>query len=78
MPITDFYHFGGGFYFTHLIGRHASGGLEVTDDTGWLIGHAVLEGEALTGRVAFYPYKNGPPTATRTASTAWEPRRVQP
>ncbi len=77
-PVEDFYDFGGGFYFTHLIGRHASGGLEVTDDTGWLIGHAVLEGDTVTGRVAFYPYTDGPPTATRPASTAWEPRRVQP
>jgi SAM-dependent methyltransferase len=57
LPVTDFYDFGGGFYFTILIGSNERG-VVITEDTGWLIGEAILEDGLLTGKIEFYPYSN--------------------
>jgi SAM-dependent methyltransferase len=55
-PVGDFYDFGGGFYFTHMVGRLPEGSVEITPDTGWLIGQAVADGDKLVGTIQFYPY----------------------
>ena len=55
MPVADFYDFGGGFYFTLLLGREGTS-RRMGPDEGWLIGEARLLGNALTGSIAFYPY----------------------
>jgi len=57
VPITDFYNFGGGFYFTHLIGREG-GGLVISENTGWLIGEGVIDSGKLLGTIEFYPYQS--------------------
>ncbi len=50
-PVTDFYDFRGGFYFTHYFedGSDAIGG-----DSGWLIGAAGMFGTKLKGRINFF------------------------
>ena len=55
MPVADLYDFGGGFYFTLLLGREGTS-RRMGPDEGWLIGEARLLGNALTGSIAFYPY----------------------
>jgi hypothetical protein len=55
IPVPDFYDFGGGFYFTLLIGR-TEHGVTITDDTGWLTAEGVLEEGELKGWLDFYPY----------------------
>ena len=54
LPVTDFYDFGGGFYFTLLIGGTANGGLVMSKESGWLIGEAVLEDGSMKGRTDFF------------------------
>lgn len=54
--VTDFYDFGGGFYFTLLLGREENGSRRMGPDDGWLIGEAVANENALNGTIAFYPY----------------------
>jgi len=54
IPVTDFYDFGGGFYFTLLIDREDEGCIRITEDTGWLIGEAVLDDGTLKGKIEFY------------------------
>ena len=54
LPVPDFYDFGGGFYFTMLIGRKEHS-LVLSADTGWLIGDGVLEDGAIKGRIEFHP-----------------------
>jgi len=84
IPVTDFYDFGGGFYFTLLIGRTDDGSsLRITKDTGWLIGEAVAGAGALKGRIEFYPYGEiddvtGGRKASQPVIEAWAPRRVKP
>ncbi len=77
LPVTDFYDFGGGFYFTLLIGKTEHGTL-ITEDTGWLIGEAVLEDGSLTGRIEFSPYGDffGPKT-TEPAIGEWKPKLIE-
>jgi hypothetical protein len=53
-PVPDFYDFGGGFYFTLLIGRREHG-LRLSADTGWLIGNGVLKNGVLEGMIEFHP-----------------------
>ena len=82
LPVTDFYDYGGGFYFTLLIGRKEDG-LRITEDTGWLIGEAVLDDGALKGRTEFYPYAEmssvpGERKAPQTVIPDWAPRLVKP
>ena len=56
VPVTDFYDFGGGFYFTLLIGRKGHS-IRITEDTGWLIGEGILDNGELKGTIEFYPWK---------------------
>ncbi|MCX6929654.1 MAG: class I SAM-dependent methyltransferase [Verrucomicrobia bacterium] len=53
VPVTDFYDWGGGFYFTVLVGREF-GGLRIAKDTGWLIGAGVLDRGGLQGDIEFH------------------------
>ncbi len=82
IPIPDFYDFGGGFYFTLLIGREESG-LRITEDTGWLIGEGVVDRGELKGWIEFYPYGRTPDgtDADRRSQPLiqeWTPRLVNP
>ncbi len=60
IPATDFYDFGGGFYFTLLLGLEGSsmtgGSRRVSPEDGWLIGEGIAISNTLTGTIAFYPY----------------------
>jgi len=81
LPVTDFYDYGGGFYFTLLIGRK-EGGLRITEDTGWLIGEAVLDDGVLKGHIEFYRYAEmssvpGERKAPQTVIPDWVPRLVK-
>jgi len=82
IPVTDFYNHGGGLYFTLLVGRESNGGLRITEDTGWLLGEAVLQDGALKGTIEFHPYgdMSGIHHARKPAKTVtrgWRPKRVQ-
>ena len=67
IPVPDFYNFGGGFYFTLLVGFEESTREFADDpeDAGWLIGEGALDDGILNGTVMFYPYsmpfENTPP-----------------
>jgi hypothetical protein len=83
LPVTDFYDFGGGFYFTLLIGREGNSSIRITEDTGWLIGEGVLDNGELKGMIEFHPYGRIPGVAgERKAPQAvienWTPRLVKP
>ena len=60
VPVRDLYDFGGGFYFTLLLGlqgdNYSSSGRRMGPEDGWLIGEAVARDSGLTGTIAFYPY----------------------
>ncbi len=56
IPVSDFYDFGGGFYFTLLLGRQENGARRMGPEDGWLVGEAILTNASLSGTVAFYPY----------------------
>jgi len=80
--VTDFYDCGGGFYFTLLIGREDEGSIRITEDTGWLIGEAVLDDGVLKGHIEFYPYGGtsgvpGERKAPQTVIPDWTPRLVK-
>ncbi len=55
IPITDIYDFGGGFYFTLLLGREEAS-RRTGPENGWVIGDAIETDRNLQGRIAFYPY----------------------
>ncbi len=83
LPVTDFYDFGGGFYFTLLIGRNEDGGIKITEDTGWLIGEGILDKGALKGAIEFYPYGEmsgaiGNRKASQAVIQDWAPRLIKP
>lgn len=84
LPVADFYDCGGGFYFTLLIGRQDDRpSLRITEDTGWLIGEAVLDDDTLQGRIEFYPHPDvsGVPGKDRASTFViqdWAPRIVKP
>lgn len=77
IPVPDFYHHGGGFYFTLLISQTEQSIL-ANDDTGWLIGEAIVEGGTLKGTVEFYPYQRsrGKSGERENARQAWAPVRI--
>ena len=82
LPVTDFYDFGGGFYFTLLPGRKGAL-IRITKDTGWLIGEAVLDAAALEGKIEFHPYAEmsgmpGGAEASRPVLQNWAPRLIKP
>jgi len=92
IPVTDFYDFGGGFYFTLLIGSKGHS-VKITEDTGWLIGEGILDHGALKGTIEFYPWKQkipvlegGKVTGETEVNRAmkvirdrdWSPRLIKP
>jgi SAM-dependent methyltransferase len=94
IPVTDLYDFGGGFYFTLLLGREGlQGGRRAGPEDGWLVGEAVAEDNSLRGTIAFYPYRPmvdkegrilflppqaGEKPAPQQARREWQPKRVAP
>jgi SAM-dependent methyltransferase len=62
IPITDLYDFGGGFYFTLLLGNEGSSMSSITrrggPGNGWLIGEAAAHDNTLSGTISFYPYQH--------------------
>jgi len=60
LPVRDLYDFGGGFYFTLLLGlqgnSYTSSGRRIGPEDGWLIGEAIARDNGLAGTIAFYPY----------------------
>jgi SAM-dependent methyltransferase len=60
IPVTDFYDFGGGFYFTLLLGLEGNSitmsGRRAGPEDGWLIGEGIATSNTLSGTIAFYPY----------------------
>lgn len=92
IPVTDIYDFGGGFYFTLLLGRQSNGSRELGPENGWLIGEAAASDDRLAGTIAFYPYDAssnvhpgmlGPLPRNTTPEPQpgrrdWQPTRVAP
>jgi hypothetical protein len=93
IPITDLYDFGGGFYFTLLLGREGSGGRRMGPQDGWLLGEAATHDNTLSGTISFYPYQHrmigtrplmGQPTqsdanpALQNGPRDWQPKRIAP
>jgi hypothetical protein len=77
IPVTDFYDFGGGFYFTLLLGRTRNR-LRMAEDTGWLIGEAALNDGALIGTIRFYPYATQPDgTRPPPVIRKWAPPEIK-
>lgn len=77
LPVTDFYDWGGGFYFT-LIGRSKSGGIKLSKNTGWLIGEGILDYGALKGTTEFYPYGEMLGEPGKAVIQNWAPRLIKP
>jgi len=82
-PVADFYDCGGGLYFTLLIGRQDDVSITITEDTGWLIGEAVLDDGTLKGKIEFYPWSDmsgepGEGKASRPVIQDWTPHMVKP
>jgi hypothetical protein len=85
VPVTDFYDYGGAFYFTHMIGREGSS-IRGGPDSGWLIGEAVVDHGTLKGKIEFYPYQTGmlrPPEGGEAVLIGpvirdWTPQLVKP
>ena len=77
--MTDFYDFGGGFYFTLLIGRKGSS-IRITEDTGWLIGEGILDNGEIKGTITFYPCGDipGERKASEPVIKDWVPRLIKP
>jgi SAM-dependent methyltransferase len=87
VPVFDIYDFGGGFYFTLLLGlegdRYSRGSRRAGPQDGWVIGEAIMDEGTLKGTLTFYPY---PFTRPRTPGTPtppsdrldWQPKRVAP
>ena len=88
VPVTDLYDFGGGFYFTLLLGLQgtslAQGSRITGPENGWLIGEATARENTLHGTIAFYPYSTSPRVRPPDgapplpARRDWQPRRVEP
>jgi SAM-dependent methyltransferase len=94
IPITDLYDFGGGFYFTLLLGREGRGGSRrLGPQDGWLLGEAATHDNTLSGTISFYPYQHrmigtrplmGQPTqsdanpALQNGPRDWQPKRIAP
>jgi hypothetical protein len=60
IEIFDTYDFGGGFYFTLLLGlegnSYRAASRRLGPDDGWLVGEAIMENGQLKGTLGFYPY----------------------
>ncbi|MBN1418788.1 MAG: methyltransferase domain-containing protein [Planctomycetes bacterium] len=81
VPVTDFYDFGGGFYFTLMIGRTRLPGGEAftfAEGAGWLIGEAVLDDGSPRGEIGFYPYAGwGSKKWVAPVTGDWTPRSIE-
>jgi SAM-dependent methyltransferase len=93
VPVFDFYDFGGGFYFTLLLGlegnSYSRGSRTMGPQYGWVVGEAILEDGVLKGTFAFYPYPEiftGPgrpqqasqENAPSSGRRDWQPKRMVP
>ncbi len=79
LRVEDFYDFGGGFYFTYMVGRQPTGGVLIGRDTGWLIGCAAIGTDGLDGTIEFYPYPGQPKGKNGLVPEGprkWSPKRV--
>ena len=89
--VNDFHDFGGGFYFTYLIGTEDRGrgsySLLIGPDSGWLIGEGILRDDRIEGTISFYPCMRGNwrgPNGETNAPTptlekqSWLPKRISP
>jgi len=60
VPVFDIYDFGGGFYFTLLLGMesgtYSRSSRRTGPQNGWVVGEAVMEKGTLKGTLGFYPY----------------------
>jgi predicted O-methyltransferase YrrM len=92
IPVADLYDFGGGFYFTLLLGLEGNSmthsGRRMGAQDGWLIGEALAQNGTIEGTIAFYPYPNdlfrlprpGQPDqkpAAQVVRRDWQPKRAQ-
>ncbi len=75
VPVRDFYDFGGGFYFTLLLGlegnSYTSSPRRMGPEDGWVIGEGVATNNTMSGTIAFYSYPdwNKPSSITSQSST---------
>jgi hypothetical protein len=87
--VEDFYDFGGGFYFTHMVDKEETSpgawSVRLTQDAGWLIGEAAHEGSGVTGNLWFYPHPGSHGSLRSSAerqepppdiSVAWKPNHL--
>jgi SAM-dependent methyltransferase len=74
LAVQDFYDFGGGFYFTLLLGEEG-GSRRTGPEDGWLLGEAIVSNGKLSGSIAFYPY---PAFEPRDASKPTEKSKPVP
>lgn len=76
IPVPDFYNFGGGFYFTLLVGfeENTFEFIEDPEDAGWLIGEGTLDDGSLTGTIMFYPYLTARKKASPPIIHKWNSR----
>lgn len=54
IPVPDIYDHGGGFYFTLSFGRTKTGSFRGGKESGWLIGDAIADSDALKGTIDFH------------------------
>jgi hypothetical protein len=81
IPVTDFYDYGGGFYFTLLIGLEGGRYKPKPDEAGWLLGEGIIDEGTLKGTIEFHSYKDnelGGRKEPQPAIQNWTPRLVQP
>ena len=86
ISVSDTYDFGGGFYFTLLLGAEPGSFGRTRSQRpqdGWLIGEAIMDDGALKGTLTFYPYpffrQQTPGTSTPPFDRLnWMPKRVAP
>ena len=82
IPITDIYDFGGGFYFTILLGSENNGDVRRRGpEDGWLIGEAATHDNAISGTISFYPYQIWQSVTNQTVQNGprdWQPKRLAP
>lgn len=87
ISVFDAYDFGGGFYFTLLLGAdqpsYRGGSRSLGPRDGWLIGEAIMDDGALKGTLIFYPYPFTRPQTPGTSTPPsdrlnWMPKRVAP
>ncbi|HCE46869.1 MAG TPA: hypothetical protein DET40_25255 [Lentisphaeria bacterium] len=84
IPVPDIYDFGGGFYFTLLLGLEGERSNRVyrkqSPQESWLVGEAMMNGSALEGRLHSYPYAEATESTSKPApklqSREWKPKRV--